>query len=86
MRQPIRSRKTSILLILVSLIPSGCALPTGILRSRWAMDDPEYAEKYCDGADKSDVLGKVKQAADARFQDDAFGVFVSTGYSQRAGS
>ena len=77
-------RWTSLLAILYLL--TGCALPTGILRSRWAMDDPEYAEKYCDGAEKGDLLGKVKQAADARFQDDAFGVFVSTGYSHRAGS
>jgi hypothetical protein len=47
------------------------------------MDDPEYAEKYCDGAEKSDVLGKLKQATDARFQEDASGLFVSGGYSKR---
>ncbi|WP_286178042.1 hypothetical protein [Stieleria mannarensis] len=62
----------------------GCALPTGILRSRWAMDDPEYAEKYCDGAEKSDPLGKLKQAVDARFLEDADGIFVSGGYTQRS--
>lgn len=61
----------------------GCALPTGILRSRWAMDDAEYAEKYCDGAEKTDVLGKLKQAVDARFQADASGMFVSGGYAKR---
>lgn len=65
-------------------IQSGCALPTGILKSRWAMDDPEYAEKYCDGAEKSDVLGKLKQAVDARFQEDASGLFVSGGYAKRS--
>jgi hypothetical protein len=48
------------------------------------MQDAEYAEKYCDGADKSDVLGKLKQAADARFQDDACGLFVSGGYAKRS--
>ena len=39
-----------------AIFDCGCALPTGILRSRWAMEDHEYAEKYCDGAEKSDVL------------------------------
>ncbi|MCA9137344.1 MAG: hypothetical protein KDB00_11315 [Planctomycetales bacterium] len=63
---------------------SGCALPTGILKSRWAMSDPEYAEMYCDGAEKSDVLGKLKQAVDARFQEDASGLFVSGGYAKRS--
>ena len=72
------------LLALLAILHCGCALPTGILKSRWAMDDPEYAEKYCDGAEKSDVLGKLKQASDARFQEDATGLFVSGGYSKRS--
>ena len=38
----------------------GCALPTGMLRSRWAMDDNAYAEKYAQGAEKSDIAGKLK--------------------------
>ena len=33
------------------------------------MGDPDYAKKYADGASKSDVLGKLKQASDARFVD-----------------
>lgn len=66
------------------LVCCGCALPTGLLKSRWAMDDPEYAEKYCDGAEKSDVLGKLKQAADARFQKEASGYFVSGGLAKRS--
>lgn len=75
-----------VFLVLSFAIVSGCALPTGILKSRWAMDDPEYAEKYADGADKSDVLGKIKQASDARFLDNATGWFVSTGVTRRAGA
>ena len=61
------------------LASCGCALPSGLLRSRWAMDDPEYAEKYCDGAEKTDVAGKLKQAADARFVAGSTGFFVSGG-------
>ena len=33
------------LLALAIIAESGCALPTGVLKSRWAMDDPEYAAK-----------------------------------------
>ena len=32
---------------------------------------------------KGDVLGKLKQATDARFQEDALGWFVSGGFSKR---
>jgi hypothetical protein len=74
----------SILCAVLAVFDTGCALPTGILKSRWAMSDPEYAEKYCDGAEKSDVVGKLKQAIDARFQEDASGLFVSGGYAKRA--
>jgi hypothetical protein len=59
----------------------GCGLPTGLLRSRWAMDDPEYAAKYEEGAEKSDLLGKVKQASDARFVEGATGLYASAGTS-----
>jgi hypothetical protein len=59
-------------------------LPSGLLHSRWAMEDPEYAEKYCDGAKKSDPLGKLKQASDARFQGGASGLLLSAGYTRRA--
>lgn len=43
------------------------------------MDDPEYAAKYGEGAKKTDIPGKVKQAADARFQSGTSGMFVSGG-------
>lgn len=61
----------------------GCSLPTGILRSRWAMEDPEYAAKYIDGAEKTDIPGKIKQAADARFQSGSSGMFLSGGVYSR---
>lgn len=61
----------------------GCALPTGVLKSRWAMDDPEYASKYADGAPKTEPLQKIKQAADARFLEKASGIFVSGGITRR---
>lgn len=43
------------------------------------MDDPEYAEKYAQGAEKSDIAGKLKQANDARFIDHHSGYYVSAG-------
>jgi hypothetical protein len=64
---------------------SGCALPTGLLHSRWAMDDPEYAAKYEDGADKTDLVGKVKQASDARFVEGSSGLYASVGTSTWGG-
>ncbi len=54
-------------------------LPTGLVKSRWAMDDPDYAAKYADGAEKTDIAGKIKQAGDARFITDHFGYYVSGG-------
>lgn len=65
------------------MLLGGCALPTGLTKSRWAMDDLEYAEKYCDGAEKSDIPGKIKQASDARFMRGAGGYFVSGGVMSR---
>lgn len=47
------------------------------------MEDPEYAEKYSDGAEKSDIPGKIKQASDARFLEGAGGYFVSGGVMSR---
>ena len=47
------------------------------------MEDPDYAAKYADGASKSDIGGKIKQAADARFLDGASGFYVSGGASSR---
>lgn len=68
--------------IVCSLI-TGCSLPTGLTHSRWAMDDPGYAVKYREGAKKTDPLGKIKQASDARFLNGANGTFVSGGLSYR---
>ena len=36
------------------------------LKSRYAMDDKVYAKKYRKGVSKVDLLGKLKQASDAR--------------------
>ncbi len=47
------------------------------------MEDPEYAAKYIDGAEKTDISGKIKQAADARFQSGSSGMFVSGGVYTR---
>ena len=43
------------------------------------MEDPDYAEKYAKGAEKTDIAGKIKQASDARFQNGTSGFFVSGG-------
>ena len=56
------------------------AYPEGCLRSRWAMDDPIYAEKYADGASKLDVPGKLKQAVDARHLAGHHGWYTAAGY------
>ncbi len=71
----------SLLAILPNLLGiSGCA---GLLRSRYAMDDPVYAEKYQEGAEKSDVVGKVKQAVDARHVAGLGGFYASGGTQWR---
>ncbi|WP_231615719.1 hypothetical protein [Novipirellula artificiosorum] len=62
-------------------VAASAQLPNGMTRSRWAMEDPVYQEKYADGADKTDIAGKVKQASDARFIKDAFGYYGSAGLS-----
>jgi hypothetical protein len=54
-------------------------LPRGLTRSRWAMEDAEYAAKYANGADRTDIAGKVKQASDARFIDGSSGWYLSGG-------
>ncbi|MCG8653876.1 MAG: hypothetical protein MI861_28815, partial [Pirellulales bacterium] len=66
-----------------AVLAGGCALPSGLTRSRWAMEDPEYADKYSQGAAKTDIAGKIKQASDARFLDQAQGYFVSGGFTAR---
>ena len=50
------------------------------------MEDPDYAEKYANGARKSDVLGKLKQAVDARFTEGASGSYISGGLATRGDS
>lgn len=68
------------------LMSSGCRLPTGLTHSRWAMEHPEYAKKYAEGVPKSDPIGKVKQASDARFLNGASGTYVSAGAAYRSNS
>ncbi len=43
------------------------------------MNDPVYYEKYRHGADKTDLLGKAKQAIDARHTSGIRGLYVSGG-------
>ena len=55
------SRMRFVCLIILLISASGCSL-----NSRYALDDPIYQQKYADGASKGDILGKLKQAFDAR--------------------
>ncbi|WP_231617466.1 hypothetical protein [Novipirellula aureliae] len=64
--------------LVIDLVPD-INLPTGLTKSRWAMDDPEYAVKYANGVPKTNVFGKIKQASDARFIDNAAGGYFSAG-------
>lgn len=50
------------------------------------MDDADYAEKYAEGASKTDVLGKLKQAGDARFVEGAAGSYYAGGITSRPGA
>lgn len=61
-----------ILLILLPLLGVG----SNTLKSRYAKSDPVYAEKYADGAAKTDLLGKSKQAIDARHVEGLGGWFA----------
>mgnify|MGYP001500922233 CR=1 FL=1 len=58
------------------LCAGGC---NHLTRSRWAMDNELYAEKYREGADQWDPWGKVKQAMDARFTAGHSGLYVAGG-------
>jgi hypothetical protein len=62
-------------LLAVMALSCGCSL----LKSRYAMDDPVYAEKYEDGAERGDLLGKAKQALDARHTDGLGGLYLGGG-------
>jgi len=55
-----------------------------MLKSRWALDDPVYADKYTVGAEKSDLLGKTKQALDARHAEGWGGFYLSGGAQYQA--
>lgn len=69
------------LLCVVLLAPAGgCA---HFLKSRYAMDDPAYAAKYQDGAERGDILGKLKQANDARHIEGLGGTYLSGGTQYR---
>ena len=68
-----------ILLMMIWLASNaGCSL-----RSRYALDDPVYASKYQEGAEKSDLAGKLKQAIDARHTKELSGLFASGGVQVR---
>jgi hypothetical protein len=71
------------LLVLVTF-SCGCSL----LKSRYAMDDPVYAEKYEKGAERGDLLGKAKQALDARHTEGLGGRYFGGGaqINPRSGS
>ena len=63
------------LLLFLLVSSTGC----NALKSRYAMSDPVYAEKYADGAERFDMLGKLKQAMDARHVKDLGGWYASGG-------
>ncbi|TWT83474.1 hypothetical protein CA13_49390 [Planctomycetes bacterium CA13] len=69
------------LIVLIGGRDAFAQLPDGLTRSRWAMDDPIYAEKYARGAEKTNIAGKIKQAADARFVRESYGFYGSAGMS-----
>jgi len=49
------------------------------LKSRYAMEDPVYAAKYEEGAERFDLLGKAKQALDARHTEGLGGIYTGGG-------
>ncbi len=66
--------------LLIAILHScGCSL----LKSRYAMDDPVYASKYAKGAERGDLLGKAKQALDARHTAGLGGISASGGAQLR---
>ncbi|MEM8734669.1 MAG: hypothetical protein AAGG44_10630 [Planctomycetota bacterium] len=66
--------------VAILLFANGCA---NFGKSRYAMDDPVYAAKYEDGAEKTDVAGKVKQAIDARYVEGLEGGYYGGGSQWR---
>jgi hypothetical protein len=71
-------------LVFLALIAASCGC--SLLRSRYAMDDPVYAEKYKDGAQRGDLLGKAKQALDARHTEGLGGLYFGGGAQVRPNS
>lgn len=67
------------LLLVVFVTGGGCTS----LKSRYAMEDPVYAEKYEDGAERGDLLGKAKQALDARHTEGLTGPYFGGGAQVR---
>jgi hypothetical protein len=61
-------------IVLLLAVCCGCSL-----RSRYAMDDPVYAAKYAEGVERWDLLGKAKQALDARHTAGLSGVYAAGG-------
>jgi hypothetical protein len=47
------------------------------------MDDPDYAAKYANGAERGDLIGKTQQAMDATHTEGLHGIFLSGGAQVR---
>lgn len=69
------------ILVLAICTSAICITSTGcnFFKSRYAMDDLEYAAKYSEGAEKGDIPGKLKQMIDARHAEGLGGIYVSGG-------
>lgn len=63
-------------LLLLIVYSTGCA---NLFKSRYAMDDPVYAAKYEEGAEKTEPLKKIKQAMDARHVAGLTGGYIAGG-------
>jgi len=50
------------------------------------MDDPVYRRKYREGVDRSDMLGKIKQASDARHTQHLTGLTLGGGVQMSTAS
>lgn len=80
--QLVRFRAAFVIAALVGIAAVGC----NGFKSRYAMNDPVYAKKYADGAKRGDLLGKAKQAVDARHVAGLGGWFVGGGTQYRSQS
>jgi hypothetical protein len=67
------------LVLIAAILFSGCA---GLGTSRWAMDDPAYAQKYSKPYEPGEKLPRMaKQSVDARFVDGQTGAYGGAGYA-----